>query len=64
MTETTGAATPEYEWGVALRRIHGPHRTGMTEQDARDWVAEAEEDGAAPGAFYVIRRPIGEWEEA
>lgn len=55
---------PEYEFGVGRRRTEDVHRCGMTETEARDWVAEVESDGALPGAFYVIRRPIGEWEEA
>ena len=60
----TVTAEPEYEWGIGMRSRGGAHRTGMTEQEARGWVAEAEEDGCAMGAFFVIRRPVGEWEQA
>lgn len=63
MTEADATA-PEYEWGVGRRRAEAVHRSGMTETEARDWVAEVEADGALPGAFFAIRRPIGEWEEA
>jgi hypothetical protein len=54
----------DYEYGVALLDdLSDPHRTGMTEAEAREWVASAEgESQMKPGAFKVIRRPVGEWE--
>lgn len=53
-----------YEWGVLRSRGHDePHREGMTEKEARAWIADWEEMGGTPGTFVLIRRLIGEWEE-
>lgn len=51
------------EWGVMLEHDQRePHRSGMTELEARSWIREFEEDGGRVGAFYAIKREIGEWE--
>ena len=53
----------EYEYGIAYRDdLSDPHRAGMTEDEARTWVADFAELGGMPGMFTVIRRPLGEWE--
>jgi hypothetical protein len=52
-----------YEYGVAFRGE--PHRWGwgMTEEQAYKWVEEFEADGGIAGAFFVIKRRLGEWEK-
>ena len=50
----------EYEYGIGWR--DEIHRTGMTEDEAAEWVAEWNEDGGRPGVFHVIRRVLGPWE--
>lgn len=57
----------QWEWGIARGsdELVDPHRTGMTEEQAREWVAEFEgEDGGRKGAFIVIKRPVSKWEVA
>ncbi len=52
----------EYEYGVSLRGdLNDPHRAGMSEGQAREWIAECIELGMKP-VFGLIRRPVGEWE--
>ncbi len=58
----------EFEYGirwVALDKEDPiPHRTGMSEDEAWEWVREAEEEmGFRKGAFVVIRRSLGPWQE-
>lgn len=53
-----------YEYGIMQHGVAGVHRWGMTAQEAGEWVASWEEDGGRAGAFYVVRRPVGTWEEA
>jgi hypothetical protein len=53
----------EYEYGIAFyQQLVDPHRTGFTKEEAEDWVRAWIEDGGRPGAFRVIRRPVGDWE--
>ena len=51
----------EYEYGVRYRDEEEPHRTGMTEDEAYQWIAEWREDGGAYDAFNVIKRTHGPW---
>ena len=55
-----------YEWGIDQTswplEEDGPHRDGMTEQEARSWIEQAEAGGIKPGSFTLIRRPIAQWE--
>jgi hypothetical protein len=57
----------QYEWGIA-RNIEWwaetPHRTGMTEEEALDWIADWIEMGGNKDAFFIVRRPIGYWVKA
>ena len=48
------------EWGV-MRRSGELWRGPMTEEEAREWVSEAVEDGISPGAFVVCRRAVADW---
>lgn len=50
-----------YEYGI-LTRDGEVHREGMTELAAQQWLDEWFTDGGAHGAFFIIRRPIGQWE--
>jgi len=56
----------EYEYGIEWRIVSArddtPHRVGMTEIEASDWIAEWLEDGGLATTFIIIRRPIGVWE--
>lgn len=53
----------EYEWAVWNSLYDdGPHRTGLTEEGASEWIERAESIGAASDVFYVVRRPVGPWE--
>lgn len=54
--------TDEYEYGILYAHFDAPHRWGMTEEEARTWVAECEAEGFKPGVFTVIRRRVGKWE--
>jgi hypothetical protein len=52
-----------FEYGVLyVGYPDEPHRSNMTEDEARTWVAEWIESGAEPTAVVVIRRPLGVWE--
>jgi hypothetical protein len=61
-------AVPRTEWGVA--RDNTPylmHRGPMSEEDAREWIREWEDDvapNAKSGMFVLIRREVGPWEKA
>jgi len=54
---------PVYEYGVGFNGEE--HRTGMTYFESLDWVKDWHEHcrnhGGNSDAFYMIRRPIGEW---
>lgn len=39
-----------------------PHRGPMPEEDARDWIKDAESEGIRKGAFLLARRSISPWE--
>lgn len=61
----------EYEYGIGFYRSdpngpvedeQGPHRTGMTYDEAVEWIEEWQNYGARKDAFYIIRRPKGDWE--
>ena len=61
--------SPDAAWEYGVRHVNDPeswepHRSGMGEEDARDWVRDFEADGGKPGAFIVVRRQIGAWEDA
>lgn len=56
----------EYEYGIMSHFGGGSsiHRNRLTEEQARKWVREGEEeDGFPKGLFTVVRRPISEWED-
>lgn len=38
-----------------------PHRGPWTEQECLNWIKEAEDDGFAPGAFYIGYREVSPW---
>lgn len=54
----------EFEWGIAHRDDVPPNwrRVGMTEAQARGWLADWLADGGRLGVHFVVRRPLGEWE--
>lgn len=54
----------QFEYGVRHLDSGRVHRSGMSEDEAREWVAEWIEMDGKPDAFAVIRRPIGEWQAA
>lgn len=63
MTKSLFDDEPGYEYGIVFEGVYdAPHRFGMTEEEARAWVAEWIEDGAKPSAVAVIRRAVGKWE--
>lgn len=39
-----------------------PHRGPWPREQAVQWVKESSEIGFREGAFYVVRRPVGQWE--
>lgn len=54
----------DYEWCVMHPGFpNDPHRGPMSEEKARAWVREAEEEGFRK-TFYVARRPVAKWERA
>ena len=60
----------EYEYGIGHYMYdlnsdnpeHGPHRLGMTLEEAQTWLDEWKEMGGRVEAFYLVRRPRGPWE--
>lgn len=65
MTDGRGMMTDDkqqYEYAVMQERIPGLHRGPWPEEKAVAWVRECEEMGMRKGAFYVVRRPVGDWE--
>lgn len=60
-----------YEYGIAryddaLDADAQVHRTGMTKEVAQAWIEEFVEDTGPHirDVFYVIRRPVSNWERA
>lgn len=54
-----------YEYGVRYTGDPAdwrPHRDGLTEDEARLWIAEIEAEGYPKGKFVIVRREIGAWE--
>ena len=49
------------EWCVMHPDFAEPHRGPMSEQVARNWVAEIESRGVNKGGFFVARREVGPW---
>ena len=55
----------EWEYGVLFERVQdGPHRDGMTREEARDWIAEWIDMGGKASAVSLIRRWHEPWERA
>ena len=54
----------KYEYGIGGRVAGGfvVHRENMSKDRAYKWFDEWIEMGGNPNMFYIIRRPIGEWE--
>jgi hypothetical protein len=61
----------KYEYGIAhykhdpngpVEEEQGPHRDNMTLHEAQDWLETWKEMGGKQDAFYIIRRPKGDWE--
>ena len=53
----------DFEWGVIFpSRDMELHRGPWTEEQARAWIREADEDGFIGGAFQLVRREVGPWE--
>ena len=56
---------PNYEYGILYdRHRDNPHRVGMTEEEAYQWIGEWVEMGGKRETFSVIRRTLGQWERA
>jgi len=56
-----------YEYGIWFHGADSSdlHRWGFTEEEAREWLREWEEDIAPngrPNIFTICRRPVGLWE--
>lgn len=51
-----------YEYGIMMRRSEHLHRSNMTREEALEFVREAVADGFPTGFFWVVRRPLGDWE--
>jgi hypothetical protein len=54
-----------WEYGIQYGGCSNPpHRYGMTEQQARDWINTLQSLGGNlhAKAFLIIRRPVGSWE--
>lgn len=61
-----------YEYGVDFRDVNKrgyrydaetPHRTGMTQDQADDWVSSFVLEGGNPSTFVVRRRLVSDWED-
>jgi hypothetical protein len=55
----------KFEYGVQITNAPDsePHRTGMTAEQAIEWIKDTESMGGVPkGAFSLIRRIVGPWE--
>jgi hypothetical protein len=62
LSETTPAATGDYEYGIVYRPSPDePHRTGMTEAEAEEWIASMPVEGVLD-VFGIIRRLRSPWE--
>lgn len=57
-------ASMNRQWCVIHHRVPDEVHRGPydTEEEARSWVEEAEEDGFKPGTFLVKSRIVGNWE--
>jgi hypothetical protein len=53
----------EREYGIFYARRNDLHRGPMTEAEARSWIEGFIDDGGRPGAFYVVSRVVGPWQE-
>jgi hypothetical protein len=52
-----------FEYGIALRDdMTDLHRSGMTDDEAQDWMRDWVQMSGRPWPFKIARRPLGEWE--
>jgi hypothetical protein len=53
----------QYEYAVMFDLYPDEiHRGPWSKDDVLGWIEETELDGFRKGAFYPVRRPIGDWE--
>ncbi len=52
-----------YEYCIMRKGQPGIHRGPMSEKMCDEWIWEFIDDGGKPGAFYIARRVIGDWEK-
>lgn len=53
----------DYEYGIFWKQIEAnPHRDGLTEEEAREWVESWLDDGGAEDTFIIVKRALGPWE--
>lgn len=57
----------EYEYAVfrrnrIMRADRQPHREFATERAAELWIDDWVADGGDPETFFIMRRPISQWE--
>ncbi len=65
VVETLFDSEASYEYGIFYEKAPDmPHRSGMTEAEARKWISEWIEMDAKADAVSLIRRPVGKWERA
>lgn len=56
-------APGEYEYGIVYESAQdAPHRSGMTAEEARRWLAEWVDMGGKAGTVSMIRRWKEPWE--
>ena len=53
----------DYEYGVRRKGEPFTHREGMTRFAAESFIYDRIGDGEDLGAFIMIRRPLGDWED-
>lgn len=61
----------EYEFGVIHYRdvclnmenilTEDLHRSGLTSEEADEWLTQWKEDGGSDGAYLKVKRPVGQW---
>jgi hypothetical protein len=61
-------STIDYEYGVVFMRDKELHRGPMSRVEAEKWIEDFAND-CPPGnkireVYRIVRRPVGEWEEA